>query len=95
MFLLFCIHLLFKFPKLRSNDTSVYAVEPVGKKLQRNLESGREMGQDRVTVIPTIADGIRVRMLGEKNFAEVVKYCEKQVFTVVSVFSIKYDTYRF
>jgi len=62
---------------------SVFLAEPEGKNLQLQLESGVREAK-KGGMLKTIADGIRVDAVGDQCFPNLVEFCEKTVFPIVS-----------
>ncbi|CAL4067384.1 unnamed protein product [Meganyctiphanes norvegica] len=60
----------------------VYAVEPLGKDLQRSLEQKCRMWPNPPQFIDTIADAIRTQQCGDLTFPILCDYIESKVFTV-------------
>ncbi|XP_045613647.1 serine racemase-like [Procambarus clarkii] len=60
----------------------VYAVEPVGKDLQRCLKAKQRLWPEPSTFLHTVADAIRLRAIGHLAFPIICKYASPRVFTV-------------
>lgn len=65
----------------------MFLIEPEGKNISESVSAGNRLWTT-TEPLDTIADGVRVRPLGEKCF-QVIKNCNHQVLSVVSfVFQI-------
>uniref|UniRef100_A0A0P4W5K8 Tryptophan synthase beta chain-like PALP domain-containing protein n=1 Tax=Scylla olivacea TaxID=85551 RepID=A0A0P4W5K8_SCYOL len=60
----------------------VYAVEPVGKDLQRCLEAKERLWPSPPVFLNTVADSIRLQEVGELTFPIICEYANHRVFTV-------------
>ncbi|XP_071512938.1 serine racemase-like isoform X2 [Panulirus ornatus] len=60
----------------------VYPVEPVGKLLQKCLESKQRLWPNPPRFINTIADAIRTQQVGDLTFPILCEYAEPKVFSV-------------
>ncbi|MPC15631.1 Serine racemase [Portunus trituberculatus] len=60
----------------------VYAVEPVGKDLQRCLEAKERLWPSPPVFLNTVADSIRLQEVGELTFPIICEYANHKVFTV-------------
>nr|BAU19445.1 aspartate racemase [Penaeus monodon] len=60
----------------------VYAVEPVGKGLQKCLEAKERLWPNPSRFLNTIADSIRLQAIGELTFPIICDYADSKVFTV-------------
>nr|XP_053645623.1 probable serine racemase [Cherax quadricarinatus] len=60
----------------------VYAVEPVGKNLQRCLEAKQRLWSDPPTFLNTVADSMRLQAVGHLAFPIICEYTNTRVFTV-------------
>jgi hypothetical protein len=60
----------------------VFCVEPAGKELQQSLLAGRPMWTD-MELLDTLADGARVKSVGDKCFPIIHRYCQHTVLSVV------------
>lgn len=60
----------------------VYAVEPVGKELQKSLEAKERLWTDPPKYLDTVADSIRLQAVGDTVFPIVCEHAEPKVFTI-------------
>ncbi|XP_042216907.1 serine racemase-like [Homarus americanus] len=60
----------------------VYAVEPVGKNLQRCLEAKQMLWPDSPSFLNTVADSIRLQAIGHLAFPIICDNANSRVFTV-------------
>lgn len=60
----------------------MFAVEPVGKDLQRCLEKGEKIYSGPNKFLDTVADSIRIQQVGDLTFPILCDFAEHKVFTI-------------
>ncbi|XP_050734939.1 probable serine racemase isoform X2 [Eriocheir sinensis] len=63
-------------------NCKVFAVEPVGKDLQRCLEKGEKIYSGPNKFLDTVADSIRIQQVGDLTFPILCDFAEHKVFTI-------------
>lgn len=61
----------------------MFCVEPEGKELEKSFIAKTRLWDVNAFPVDTIADGVRVIAVGERNFPQLLSYCEHSVLTVV------------
>uniref|UniRef100_A0A0N5B4F7 PALP domain-containing protein n=1 Tax=Strongyloides papillosus TaxID=174720 RepID=A0A0N5B4F7_STREA len=68
--------------KEKNKNVKVFCVDVEGKNLQDSVLAKKRLWDDDGASLDTIADGIRVKVVGDKCFEQVVNNCEEEVLTV-------------
>ncbi|XP_069135801.1 serine racemase-like isoform X3 [Argopecten irradians] len=75
--------------KAMKPDIKIYLVEAEGKMCEKSLRAGERLWPNPPQFVDTIADAIRTQQLGNMTWPILLKYAEKDVFTISDADMIK------